>query len=93
MPDGIGYETNRKEIAMLSNSHAFVRPADEAERAYLESLVRGDYDRSHPGETFDDMKRRRSFSKEDKGLYRDWMAIAAARAEVERAAGRSLLAA
>lgn len=78
---------------MLSNSHEFVRPADEAERAYLESLVRADYDRSHPGETFDDMKRRRSFSKEDKGLYRDWMAIAAARAKAVRAAGRNLLAA
>jgi hypothetical protein len=78
---------------MLSNSHEFVRPADEAERTYLESLVRADYDRSHPGETFDDMKRRRSFSKEDKGLYRDWMAIAAARAEAVRAAGRNLLAA
>ena len=36
---------------MLSNSHEFVQPVDEAERAYLESLVRADYDKSHPGET------------------------------------------
>ncbi len=78
---------------MLSNSRDFVRPADEAERAYLESLVRADYDRSHPGETFDDMKRRRSFSREDKGLYHDWMAIAAMRAEAARAATPSLIAA
>ncbi len=78
---------------MLSNSHDFVRPADEAERAYLESLVRADYDESHPGETFDDMKRRRSFSREDKGLYRDWMAIAAARAEAVRAGNLRLIAA
>lgn len=72
---------------MLSNSHNFIRPRDAAECAYLESLVRADYDRSHPGETFDDMKRRLSFSKEDQGLYRDWMAIAAVRAEAVRAAG------
>ena len=78
---------------MLSPPPELVRPADAAARAHLESLVRADYDRSHPGETFDDMKRRRSCSKEDKGLYRDWMAIAAARAQATRAAGPSLLAA
>ncbi len=64
---------------MWSNSHDFVRPKDDAERAYLESLVRDDYDRCHPGETFDEMKRRIPFSKEDRGLYRDWLAVAAAR--------------
>ncbi|WP_256754250.1 hypothetical protein [Mesorhizobium sp. Mes31] len=78
---------------MLSNSHDFVRPADTVERAYLESLVRADYDGSHPGETFDDMKRRMSFSREDQGLYRDWMVLAAARAETARAASPSLIAA
>ena len=65
---------------MLSNSHDFIRPADASYRAYLESLVRAEYDRTHPGETFDDMKRRMSFSREDQGLYRDWIALAAARA-------------
>lgn len=78
---------------MLSNSHDFVRPADTAERAYLESLVRADYDGSHPGETFDDMKSRMSFSREDQGLYRDWIALAAARAETARAASPSPVAA
>ncbi|TPL71520.1 hypothetical protein [Mesorhizobium sp. B2-3-15] len=78
---------------MLSNSHDFVWPADTGERACLESLVRGDYDGSHPGETFDDMKRRMSFSREDQGLYRDWMALAAARAETARAASPSPIAA
>ncbi len=63
---------------MMINSHEFVRPKDEAERAYLESLIRDDYDRCHPGDTFDDMKRRSRFSREDQGLYRDWLAIAAA---------------
>ncbi|MBN9007537.1 MAG: hypothetical protein J0H40_19240 [Rhizobiales bacterium] len=64
---------------MLSNSHDFVRPKDDAERVYLESLVREDYDQCHLGETFDDMKRRIPFSKEDRGLYRDWLAVAATR--------------
>lgn len=66
---------------MMTNSHDFVRPSDDAERAYLESLVREEYDRCRVGETFDDMKRRMPFSREDQGLYRDWMALAAARAE------------
>ncbi len=56
---------------MPSSSHEVARPAHEAERADLESLVREDYARCHPGETLDDMKRRAAFSKEDKGLYRD----------------------
>jgi hypothetical protein len=46
---------------------------------YLESLVREDFERCHPGETLEDLKRRASFSKEDRGLLRDWMAVAAAR--------------
>ncbi len=65
---------------MLSNSYRYVQPANEAERGYLESLIRGDFARCHPGETLDDVRRRAAFSKEDKGLLRDWMAIAAARA-------------
>ena len=71
---------------MLSNSHDFIRPANASDRAYLESLVRAEYDRTHPGETFDDMKRRMSFSREDQGLYRDWIALAAARAETAQPA-------
>ena len=71
---------------MLSNSHDFIRPANASDRAYLESLVRAEYDRTHPGEAFDDMKRRMSFSKEDQGLYRDWIALAAARAETAQPA-------
>jgi hypothetical protein len=78
---------------MLSNSHDFVRPTDDAERAYLESLVREDYDRRRVGETFDDMKRRMPFSREDRGLYRDWMTVAASRAEALRAAAPVLIAA
>lgn len=64
---------------MLGNSHQNVLPTNEADRAHLESLVREDFARCHPGETLDDIKRRASFSKEDKGLLRDWMAVAARR--------------
>lgn len=66
---------------MLSTTQQFVDPVDDAERNYLESLIRDDFERSHPDDGFDDMKRRSAFSKEDKGLLRDWMALAALRAE------------
>lgn len=66
---------------MTTNSHDFIRPSDDTERAYLESLIREEFDRCRVGETFDDLKRRIPFSREDQGLYRDWMALAAERAE------------
>ena len=62
--------------------------ASEEERSYLESLIREDYQLCHPGETLEDLKRRASFSKEDRGLLRDWMALAAARAATDRAKTR-----
>lgn len=46
----------------------------------LEALVRDDYERCHPGDTFADLKRRARFAKEDKGLLSDWMALAKQRA-------------
>ena len=58
-------------------------PACEQGRAYLESLIRDDFERCHPGETLGDIKRRASFSKENKGLLRDWMAVAAKRAAAD----------
>ena len=42
----------------------------------LEALIRRDYERCHPGDTLDDLKRRAAFSKQDRGLLRDWMATA-----------------
>ncbi len=53
-----------------------IGPSDASERAYLESLIRADYERLHPGETLEDLKGRARFSKHDKGLLRDWMAAA-----------------
>jgi hypothetical protein len=73
-----------------TNSYHNLRPASEHERAYLESLIREDFERCHPGETLEDLKRRASFSKEDKGLLRDWMAIAASRAAADRAKASQL---
>jgi hypothetical protein len=58
---------------------AFAADVQVASDKELESLIRRDYERCHPGDTLDDLKRRAAFSKEDKGLLRDWMAIAAAR--------------
>jgi hypothetical protein len=49
----------------------------EGERRYLESLVRTDYKRRHPDDSFEDLKRRAHFAKEDRGLLRDWLATAA----------------
>ncbi len=56
---------------MLSDRYHYLRPADEAERVYLESLIREDFERCQPGETLEDVRRRASFSKEDKGILRD----------------------
>jgi hypothetical protein len=75
---------------MPTSSNYDLRAASEEERAYLESLICEDFERCHPGETLEDLKRRASFSKEDKGLLRDWMAIAASRAATDQAKGPQL---
>jgi hypothetical protein len=63
-----------------------IGPEDPHLWPYYESLVAADYARAHPGDSFEGLKRRARFSKEDKGLLSDWMATAAARAG---AAGRA----
>lgn len=60
-----------------------VGPRDARQRAFLESLISPDYERCHHGETLEDLKHRARFSKEDQGLFRDWMAVA-----LRHAAGR-----
>lgn len=49
-------------------------------RAHLESLIRSDYERCRPNDSLEDLKMRAAFSKEDRGLLSDWMAVAARRA-------------
>lgn len=78
---------------MRTNSQHFVDPVDDAERAYLESLIREDFARCHPDDSLDDMKRRSAFSKEDQGLLRDWMSVAAARAAMRQETPRLMIAA
>lgn len=36
---------------MRSNSQHFVDPVDDAERVYLEALIREDFARCHPGDS------------------------------------------
>src|SRR5207237_5192918 len=62
--------TFRKLVAMPVISNHDRRPISEKEQTYLESLIREDYGRCHPGDTLDDLKRRAAFSKEDRGLLR-----------------------
>jgi hypothetical protein len=50
---------------MPTSSNYDLRPASEEEQAYLESLIREDFEQCHPGETLEYLKRRASFSKED----------------------------
>jgi hypothetical protein len=52
---------------------AFAADVQVASDKELESLIRRDFERCHPGDTLDDLKRRAAFSKEDRGLLRDWM--------------------
>jgi hypothetical protein len=77
---------------MRSNSQHCVDPADDARRVYLESLIREDFARCHPGDSLDDIKRRSAFSKEDKGLLRDWIAVAAVRVSTLPNAPRLMIA-
>jgi len=65
---------------MSTDSRQHLDPSSAWDRTYLESLICEDFERCHPGETLEDLKRRASFSREDRGLLRDWMAVAAARA-------------
>jgi hypothetical protein len=46
------------------------------QRGRLESLVRAEYERCHPEDSLEDLKHRARFSKEDKGLLREWLEAA-----------------
>ena len=48
-------------------------PTEEALGADRDSSIRAEYERLHPDDNFDDLKRRARFSKEDKGLLREWL--------------------
>ena len=44
-----------------------------------EEALRVEYDRCHPDDTFDELKARAAFSKEDRHLLRQWRAAIQAR--------------
>lgn len=46
-------------------------------RARAVARIAEEYARCHPGERFEDLVRRARFSREDRGLLRDWMDRAA----------------
>ncbi|MHC2599963.1 hypothetical protein [Bradyrhizobium liaoningense] len=80
VPHPGAFDCVRRETIMRTDSRQYLDSGGAWDRTYLESLIRADFERCHPGETLEDLKRRASFSKEDKGLLRDWMAVAVARA-------------
>lgn len=55
----------------------------------IEAVARAAYERCHPDDTFEDLKRRSRFNKEDRGLLRDWLAFAEARMRIPDEAGRN----
>ncbi|AKH98808.1 hypothetical protein IMCC20628_00072 [Hoeflea sp. IMCC20628] len=79
------HETDRLYMA----SNGITQPiGPETDEAWVEfqSLVSDEYGRLHSDDTFEDLKHRARFSKEDQGMLRDWMAIAAHHAEGIRSA-------
>lgn len=42
--------------------------------ACIDALARAQYERLHPDDTFDDLRRRARFDKGDKGLLAHWLA-------------------
>lgn len=39
----------------------------------IEAIARAGYERCHPGDSFADLRRRARFTKEDRGLLRQWL--------------------
>ncbi len=63
----------------LNGFKTLIGPEDHREFAYHQSLIEAEYDRCHPDDTFEDLKRRARFSKEDQGALKEWMSLAASR--------------
>jgi len=67
---------------MSDNAQPIARDA-AAPQADAELWARAAYENCHPEDTFADLKRRALFSKEARGLLRDWMAAAQRRNAVD----------
>ena len=48
----------------------------EMQFATAEALARTAYDAAHPADSFEALKRRKAYSREAAGLYRDWIRAA-----------------
>jgi len=81
---GVGKQLSLAMELAMPEIYFDVHAMSEHEWTRLESLIREDFERCHPGDTLEDLKRRASFSREDKGLLPDWMAVAACRARQSR---------
>ncbi|AVX06035.1 hypothetical protein MXMO3_03532 (plasmid) [Maritalea myrionectae] len=55
--------------------------ADPDLQFYYETLIEADYNNCHSDDTFESLKDRARFSKEARSLLRDWMKVAAQRAQ------------
>lgn len=62
-----------------------IEPENPELRTRYEALIREDFERSHPHDTLEALRHRARFSKEDQGLLRDWMDVAARRARERKA--------
>ena len=74
-------EAEADRLYISTNGFLHAIGLDDARiRAEHEAFVRAEYDRCHPDDSFDDLKRRARFSKEDQGLLSEWLALGALRA-------------
>jgi len=55
------------------------RPLKDVEER-IEAIARETYDRCHPDDTFEALRHRAQFSKEDRGLLQQWLSFARAKA-------------
>ena len=67
-------ERDRHSAADLKGKLMAHRKLQRTSSGDLEAKVAKAYERSHPDDTFGDLKARARFSKEDRGLLKDWMA-------------------
>lgn len=61
---------------------------EELGETAIDALARRLYDRCHPDDSFDELRQRARFSKEDRGLLRDCRAAARSVAQSPESGGR-----
>lgn len=79
-PEQVTGTVDLLDLGLTQNARSTGRRYDR--HLQLESLAPVEYERCHPEDSFEALKRRACFSKEDKGLLRDWLAVAERRDHV-----------